>query len=1106
MHTPRATPRSAVRDARGEPPGHRVVPRGTTRHGLVIGIDRYADPRLNLGCAAADARALYELMIDPACGCFPRDQVTLLLDAAATMSAVLVALVRLGKQAGEHDMVWICFAGHAAVEADDAYWLTHDTDVNYLLATALDTDRISRALSKLATRRIVMLLDCCHAAATAFMANPTRDVVTARHAFGRFEGRGTIALAAADRMERSVELSELGHGAFTHVLVEGLRGAADVDHDGVVTADEIWRYLRGKVTDASGRAGNPQTPVLIGTMTHDLALTLSGRTRDADVDDAPVPDEVRQRDEAPHCLADLLEHPWDARVLRNLPFHFSQSEGELHGRTAQVVLPPALDRFLDAPERARWWLWTGLEGAGKSRLAMHACQHAAARGWDAGFLNVEQLRRQRGRWGALAVERDVLVVIDYVGLDAEAAREALEELTRRRARTPRDARVRVVLLERYPEAVSPIHASRLPAQWVVDLFHSPLQIPHFIACQYPDPGAPSLHLGELSRAEAGALALALARQRGGPDPAAIARDTLEILWPADRPAQARPLHVQLTVFVLSELRDGITTFEEAIRQYLRHRVALRREQFRNVPGYAAEVDQILNLICVATLLRSVQLADVPAHPDLPSKRVLAQPRRLLQLMGQPPRETALRSLEPDLIGEWFVRMWCDPDAPLGGGLALESLTRILDEIPGSDAQVADFVQRTYRYTRSDDGWRSLWGVLRNRLGRYSTPFGKLFDSAANQAVLLGGSTDQAERCYREAVEAAVEETRDRNLGVSIVVDLMAGGAERVAELLRRYGRSIRVLAIDRDISRLAPLCARYPDQLRVLRHQITGAVGLADALREAFGCAQCDVVIAKKALHEVSWPAQEALIDEIGRVTDPGGWLVIYADAPVRIDRAGKDLLRSIVERVLPRAIGGDDRPADHEELVGRLAKLPFQAESESDAAVFANLWIKLKDWANHNAREYANRYFSSNNELLEAFTRAGFDPEARGARTERFTMELQPSRFLEEAINRLSYLYADSTLSPRELASVVTDNPRYAVFWSAVTALLWAGPGPTAFGASPHIRARPGQPFDLKAFVRDIGLLTGEDRLRHLEPAALDSPSFEMPVHVYALPKRWRP
>jgi uncharacterized caspase-like protein len=271
-----ATPMSTekTRDLTADPEERVRTPKGK-RHGLVIGIESYADPRLTLGCARADAQAMYDLMVDPRCGLFEPQNVELLLDRQATTDAVWRALAHLRKRVGEEDTVWIYYAGHAAAQGDTVYWVTHDADVDDLFATALTRDRIAEVLTALPARRVLMLLDCCHAAATAVQKNPVRAALTRDDVFGRFAGRGTIVLAASDGKQKSVELSDQGHGAFTYYLVSGLRGEADADGDGVVTADELWSYLRGKVTEASRNVGVDQTPVLMGELTHDLALTVN---------------------------------------------------------------------------------------------------------------------------------------------------------------------------------------------------------------------------------------------------------------------------------------------------------------------------------------------------------------------------------------------------------------------------------------------------------------------------------------------------------------------------------------------------------------------------------------------------------------------------------------------------------------------------------------------------------------------------------------------------------------------------------------------------------------------------------------------------------------
>jgi formylglycine-generating enzyme required for sulfatase activity len=266
---------SANRRDIGVDPQERVVPAGANRHGLVIGIETYQNARLNLRCARKDAEAMHALMTDPSCGLFPPENVTLLVNRDATTQAVRKAFSALWKRAGEADTVWVYYAGHGAQEGRDTYWVTHDADVDDLYATGIRNAEIVETLGRIQAARVVVFLDCCHAAATAVQRNPQRKRLTAETAFAAYEGKGQLTISSSNGDEKSVELGDRGHGAFTYFLTQGLRGEADADKDGIVTADELWSYLHGKVRDASRQVGNPQTPIFKGELSHDLALTLN---------------------------------------------------------------------------------------------------------------------------------------------------------------------------------------------------------------------------------------------------------------------------------------------------------------------------------------------------------------------------------------------------------------------------------------------------------------------------------------------------------------------------------------------------------------------------------------------------------------------------------------------------------------------------------------------------------------------------------------------------------------------------------------------------------------------------------------------------------------
>jgi len=55
----------------------------------------------------------------------------------------------------------------------------------------------------------------------------------------------------------SVESEILQHGVFTHFLLEGLKGKADMDNDSLITVDEVYSYVSDQVPKATGQEQHP---------------------------------------------------------------------------------------------------------------------------------------------------------------------------------------------------------------------------------------------------------------------------------------------------------------------------------------------------------------------------------------------------------------------------------------------------------------------------------------------------------------------------------------------------------------------------------------------------------------------------------------------------------------------------------------------------------------------------------------------------------------------------------------------------------------------------------------------------------------------------------
>src|SRR5262245_38986772 len=97
----------------------------TAGHALLIGVGQYQlEPHLSVPVTAADARALEPVLRnDQYCG-YPQGQVRLLVDAAASREAILMALDELAQRTSEDATVTIFYSGHGLVDTNHMYYLT----------------------------------------------------------------------------------------------------------------------------------------------------------------------------------------------------------------------------------------------------------------------------------------------------------------------------------------------------------------------------------------------------------------------------------------------------------------------------------------------------------------------------------------------------------------------------------------------------------------------------------------------------------------------------------------------------------------------------------------------------------------------------------------------------------------------------------------------------------------------------------------------------------------------------------------------------------------------------------------------------------------------
>ena len=270
-------------------PAPPAAPVTRNAYAVVIGVGRYdshAIPALRY--SVADAEAMSEVLVTS--GGFKKDNVLLLTDRSErkpTLRNIKYALgTFLARAAAKDDTVVVYFAGHGAPEVDPRgverdglakYLIPSDADPEDLFSTALPMDDLQTIFARIEAERVVVFLDACYSGAAGgrtFAARKTRATAVDDLFLERLtRSRGRAIVTASRPAEVSVELPELGHGIFTYFLTEGLRGAGDLNRDGIVSLQELYEYVAQQVVRKSRAVGGNQHPMMKGELEGILPLT-----------------------------------------------------------------------------------------------------------------------------------------------------------------------------------------------------------------------------------------------------------------------------------------------------------------------------------------------------------------------------------------------------------------------------------------------------------------------------------------------------------------------------------------------------------------------------------------------------------------------------------------------------------------------------------------------------------------------------------------------------------------------------------------------------------------------------------------------------------------
>ncbi len=175
----------------------------------------------------------------------------LLLNEKATKDRIVRAIKKVFNSAGVNDIVVFFFSGHGYPGGFCAY----DGNLGY--------DEVRNAMAKSKCKNKMMFIDACRAGGMRVDEHTSQAAMTAA------KQANVLLFLSSRNNENSIERKDMQNGFFTAYLQKGLRGAADSNHNRIITAKELYDYVHNGVTQLSEGA---QHPVMWGNFSDNMTV------------------------------------------------------------------------------------------------------------------------------------------------------------------------------------------------------------------------------------------------------------------------------------------------------------------------------------------------------------------------------------------------------------------------------------------------------------------------------------------------------------------------------------------------------------------------------------------------------------------------------------------------------------------------------------------------------------------------------------------------------------------------------------------------------------------------------------------------------------------
>jgi uncharacterized caspase-like protein len=221
-------------------------------YALVVGINEYKNPKLQLKYPVADAELFAGTLQKTASGLYDKTSIKKLVTQAETTNENIIRELKTYQMLKPDDVFVFYVASHGTVDDGEYFLIT--SNVGSTRTDKLKTDAISQAAIKElianipATKKLIVL-DTCNAGALGDaiqVAMLTRGMSEDAAVKILSRAVGSTILSASTSVQEALE-GYNKHGLFTYVLSEGMQGKADKGGSGYVKTTDLADWVDNEV-------------------------------------------------------------------------------------------------------------------------------------------------------------------------------------------------------------------------------------------------------------------------------------------------------------------------------------------------------------------------------------------------------------------------------------------------------------------------------------------------------------------------------------------------------------------------------------------------------------------------------------------------------------------------------------------------------------------------------------------------------------------------------------------------------------------------------------------------------------------------------------------